>query len=143
MSELENIVFYHIDRAIRSYRHLAQQRFKSEGIEVTVDQWIVMKCLVENPESTQMELAEKVFKDNASVTRILNLLVKQKLIRRSPSKKDRRRTDLTITEAGMNVIEKMAPIIEENRAKALAGLSKEEIDLIRKTMSQIQKNCTE
>lgn len=142
MSELEHIVFYHIDRAIRSYRHLAQQRFKSEGIEITIDQWIVMKCLVENPESTQMELAEKVFKDNASVTRILNLLVKQKLIKRSPSKLDRRRTDLTITQIGLDIIEKMAPIIEENRAKALEGLSPEEIEMIRRTMSRIQKNCS-
>lgn len=143
MSELNQIVFYHIDRAIRSYRHLAQQRFKAEGIEITVDQWIVMKCLVENPDSTQMELAEKVFKDNASVTRILNLLVKQKFIRRTISKTDRRRTDLKVTEAGMEIIDRMAPIIQENRAKALNGISPEEIEMIRRTMSRIQSNCTE
>ena len=71
MEKLENIVFYSMDRAIRSYRQYAQQQLKKNDFAITIDQWLVIKCLIENPDVTQVELSERVFKDNASVTRIL------------------------------------------------------------------------
>lgn len=141
MNDLNNIIFYQMDKAIRSYRQMAQNRFRQLNIDVTIDQWIILKTLSINPDATQMDLAEKVFKDNASVTRMLNLLVENGYISRSISKNDRRRMDLKITKKGHEIMTTMDPIILENRAIALNNLREDDLDIVRTCMSQIAENC--
>lgn len=142
MERLENIVFYSIDKAIRTYRQFAQQQLRLQGYEMTVDQWIVMQCIIENPEVSQTEIAEKVFKDNASVTRIVSLLVKAKYLSRKIMPSNRRRVILKITELGHKTLEGMQEIINNNRAAALDGISAEEIDLLKRITAKITSNCS-
>ncbi len=141
LEKLDSILFYSIDRAIRTYRQYAQAQLKKHGFTITVDQWLIIKCLIENPNITQIEISERVFKDNASVTRIINLLVKAKYISRKSSKEDRRRSSLTITPLGIETIEAVDKIVLENRAHALQGLKMEEIEQSMKVMLAITNNC--
>ena len=141
MEKLENIIFYSIDRAIRTYRQFATQQLKKNGISITIDQWLVIKCLIENPEITQVELSERVFKDNASVTRIIGLLVKARYITRKMSKTDRRRTQLTVTDLGIETIATVDDIVTRNRSHALNGIDPEEIAVTRKVLESVIENC--
>ena len=141
MEKLEKIIFYSMDRAIRTYRQYAQQQLKKNGFSITIDQWLVIKCLIENPSITQVELAEQIFKDTASVTRILSLLVKAKYVNRKVSKVDRRRTELKVTELGLSTIHAVDQLVVVNRSHALKGISEEEIAIARKVMQTITANC--
>lgn len=141
MEKLDNIIFYSIDRAIRTYRQYAQEQIKRHGFTITVDQWLVIKCLIENPDITQVEMSERVFKDNASITRIISLLVKAKYITRKVSKVDRRRTQLTVTELGLTTMEGVDKVVLTNRAHSLAGISKADIEIAKKVMLAITENC--
>lgn len=141
MERLENIVFYSIDKAIRTYRQFAQQRLREHGFDMTIDQWIVMKCIEANPEISQGEIAEKVFKDAASVTRMITLLVKAKYLTRKVMPTNRRRTQLKITLLGSKTLEGMNTVINSNRKTALNGISNEEIADIQRLMEQISGNC--
>lgn len=143
MKELNNIVFYRIDRAMRSYRQMAQRRFKERGIDVTVDQWMVLKSLKEDPSITQMELAQQVFRDNASVTRMINLLVEKSYLTRQAHPKDRRRYSLHVTELAEEVLRDMEPIILTNRAEALKGVTLEDIERVKSIMDNIARNCND
>ncbi len=141
MEKLEKIIFYSMDRAIRTYRQYAQQQLKKNGFSITIDQWLVIKCLIENPSITQVELAEQIFKDTASVTRILSLLVKAKYVNRKVSKVDRRRTELKVTELGLSTIHAVDKLVVVNRSHALKGITEEEIAIARKVMQTITANC--
>ena len=140
--KLNDIIFYSIDRAIRTYRQYAQQQIRNNGFTITIDQWLVIKCLMENPEVTQVELAEKIFKDTASVTRILTLLVKAKLIPRKVSKSDRRRSSLTVTKAGIDTIMAVNKIVLQNREHALKHVESAELSSARNVMEMIANNCS-
>ena len=94
MENLNSVIFYNIEEAIKTYRMYAQNQLKINGLKITIDQWLVLKCLKENPNTTQVELAEKVFKDNASITRIIDLLVKANYLERTINQTDRRKFDL-------------------------------------------------
>ena len=50
-------------------------QFSANGIDLTVDQWLVLKKISDADGLTQIELAEAVFKDRASIKRILDLLL--------------------------------------------------------------------
>ena len=76
MDQVNTVIFYNIEKAIKSYRRLAQKELKKHGLNITVDQWLTLSALNDNPDIAQKDLAEMIFKDNASVTRIILLLVK-------------------------------------------------------------------
>ncbi len=141
MEKLENIIFYSMDRAIRTYRQYAQQQLKKHGFSITIDQWLVIKCLIENPDISQSELSERVFKDNASITRIIGLLVKAKYVSRRVSKTDRRRSRLTVTDLGVSTIDSVDKIVILNRDHALKGIAKTEIEAARNVLHLITQNC--
>ena len=141
MEELDKIIFYSIDKAIRTYRQFAQTQLRKNGFEMTVDQWIVMKCILVNPEITQQEIAEKVFKDTASVTRIITLLVKAKYLTRKTMLTNRRRVVLKVTPFGLETLDRMEKIILQNREVALNEISQEDINLVKKVMDKIAENC--
>lgn len=141
--DLDQILFYAMDKAIRSYRQFAQHRLKEAGFEVTIDQWIILKCLIDDPSMTQSKIAEKVFKDNASVTRMVDLLVKGNLIERSIDPNNRRRHILTVTQKGRKDIEKMEPLILENRSIALKDIPEKHLKCALETMHAITKNLSD
>lgn len=140
MERLEDIIFYTIDKGIRSYRMYAQKRLRENGFTITIDQWLVLKVLTENPEMMQQEIAEKVFKDNASVTRIINLLVKAGYLIRKINKTDRRKSSLEVTSKGVQIIEEIQSLVEENRANALKGINQKELEMVQKVLTQIAEN---
>jgi DNA-binding MarR family transcriptional regulator len=142
MEHLNDIVFYTIDKSIKSYKQFAQKRLKAAGFTITVDQWLVLKAIEENILVTQQQIAEKVFKDVASITRIIELLVKNGYLERSFHSTDRRRFELKLTEKATKVLKDLQPHIEDNRKKALAGVSTEEIATLRKTLDKLIKNVT-
>jgi len=126
---------------MRSYRQFAQSELKKHGFTITIDQWLVMKCLMENPSIPQTEISERVFKDNASVTRIIELLVKAKYISRKANKKDRRRSELSVTQLGVETLNAVNELVLQYRAKALNGVSQEEIDRTMEIMTLVFENC--
>ncbi|GAA4153108.1 MarR family transcriptional regulator [Chryseobacterium ginsenosidimutans] len=141
MEKLDSIIFYNIDKAIRSYRNYAQRQLKANGYTITIDQWLIIKAILENPGITQNEIGDLVFKDNASVTRIIDLLVKSKYIIRNTNLKDRRKTNLGVTESGKEIIHKVQALVEENRKLALKDVSKEELEIMNSALLKISKNC--
>ena len=141
MERLETINFYLLDKAIRTYRMYSQKKLRENGYKITVDQWLIIKVLLEHPGISQQEIAEKVFKDNASVTRIIELLVKSKYLDRKVNPKDRRTSILKVTAAGEEIINKVQNLVLENRKIAQAGITIEELENLNGTLKKIIKNC--
>ena len=141
LSSLEKTVFYSMDRSIKSYRQFAQKQIKNHKINITIDQWLLLKTINDHPDLSQKEMSEKVFKDHASVTRMIELLVKRKYLERSFNADDRRRFDLRLTKEGKGVYQKLIPIIQNNRATALDGLSSSDISTLHTLLNKITENC--
>lgn len=137
MENIENVVFYTIDKALKSYMKYAQRQLKKAGFSITIYQWLVLKYIQELPQISQQELSQRVFKDPASVTRIIDLLVKQGMITRETSENDRRRNSLTVTPAGMKTLKEIWPVILKNRATALKGIEPRELEPLKKTLQTI------
>jgi len=134
-------VLYLIEQAIKAYRKVSQKNINTVVKDITIDQCIILMILNMDENIPQNELAILVFKDNASITRMIELMVKKDYLNRTIHKEDRRKFNLELTEKGKNTLELLAPIIQINRNKALNGLSLEEIDVLDKTLNKIIINC--
>jgi DNA-binding MarR family transcriptional regulator len=82
-----------------------------------------------------------VFKDFASVTRIIQLLESKDYVRRRTHETDGRRSSLRLTRAGAALISDLEPIIRANRRQALQGLTSTEIERMREMLALITANC--
>jgi DNA-binding MarR family transcriptional regulator len=142
LAHLEKTVFYALDKAIKSYRQFAQRNIKNAGVDITIDQWLLLKTINDHPEMTQKDMADAIFKDYASVTRMIELLVRKELLERSFHKADRRRYELRLTILGKRNINKLVPIVHTNRKQALDGFTSGEVDQLRCLLNNITSNCT-
>jgi MarR family transcriptional regulator for hemolysin len=141
MENLQDILFYTLEKSIKVYRQFAQHQLTMQGFNITIDQWLVLKTLNEDPAQTQQQIAETTFKDYASVTRIIELLVKKEYLTRTMHQLDRRRFNLSLTENAYQLLKTMQPVIDNNRSVALNGISKNQTALLQDTLNIIIKNC--
>ena len=135
------MLFYSIEKAIKSYRRFAQRELKKNSIDITVDQWLTLSVLSQNPDIQQKDLADLIFKDNASVTRIISLLIKSGLLKRASHGTDKRRTLITITVKGNVVLKKARKVVSLYRSRALKDIKASQIETARYVMNVIIKNC--
>lgn len=134
-------VLYSIEQAIKEYRKISQKNISKIVSDITVDQCLVLIILNKKADVSQNEVAKLIFKDNASITRIIELMVKKEYLTRKINETDRRKFSLEITEKGRNTIELLSPVINLNRQTALDGLSDTEIELLDKILYKIISNC--
>jgi DNA-binding MarR family transcriptional regulator len=129
-----------LDRTARKVKQYAQHQFKSGEFDVTVDQWLVLKNLSENELLSQTELANLVFKDHPTLTRIIDLLCKKGYVERVPHPQDRRSFQLLLTESGVIKVSELRPKILEIREKAWENLTARDFEEFKRILDTIYKN---
>ncbi|UII33231.1 MarR family transcriptional regulator [Fulvivirga ulvae] len=138
-AELEDVYVFKLVRAAQAFKQYAYDALAKKGIDVTSDQWVVLKKVSEEPGINQRELAKAIYKDPASVTRILDVLVKKELIEKRQGK-DRRIYEIRLSLRGEKLVEKTLGVAVDIRKSGLEGLSSEEIQIFKKALDQIFKN---
>jgi MarR family transcriptional regulator, transcriptional regulator for hemolysin len=143
MQPLNDVVFYHLEKAIKSYRQYAQSQIDDAGFDITIDQWLLLNTIEEDPAIPQQQIAAKLFKDVASITRMIELLVKKEYLERGFHDSDRRRFQLSLTKKGKNIIAHLKPLIERNRSTALKNVNKKETEQLSLLLNKIINNCSQ
>ncbi|REH52428.1 MarR family transcriptional regulator [Tenacibaculum gallaicum] len=131
---------YSIEETIKAYRKLSQHNITQIVPDITVDQALIL-LILENNNKTQTEIADLVFKDYASMTRIVKLMITKNYLTKTTDSKDKRKAKLEITDHGKEIIKKLKPIIQKNRETALNAISDEELEQLYRTLQKITKNC--
>jgi DNA-binding MarR family transcriptional regulator len=129
-----------LDRTARKVKQYAQQQFKNGDFDVTVDQWLVLKHLSENELLSQTELANLVFKDHPTLTRIIDLLCKKGYVERIPHPQDRRSFQLHLTDSGTGKVAELRPKILEIREKAWENLTETDFEEFKRILNTIYQN---
>lgn len=140
MEKLEKVFFYHLEKAIKSYRQFAQSQLRKNSFHITVDQWLLLKTLHDEPSLNQIAIADRVFKDKASITRMIQALEESGYISRAAHASDKRQIQLNITPAGHELIQQITPIVLSYRKAALNGISEQELLIAEKVMKTIALN---
>ncbi len=135
-------IFYQIEKAIKQYRVMAQGNLNKLGYKITINQILLMIQIKKSPEISQVELAELLFKDVASITRMTELLVKENFIERGENKNDRRKKDLKITSKGKKLLDLAIPVITKNREIAQKGMTEKETHTLFNHLNKIIINTS-
>jgi len=137
---LEDVYFLLLERTVRRCRKFSQREFLKRGIDLSTEQWTVIQCVYETPGISQSEIAESTYKDPASVTRMIDLLEKKKLLTRGTEKGDRRAFSISLTDEGSKYAEEIFPLTAEMRKFGLRSVSNDDMRVFHKVLNKIYEN---
>lgn len=129
-----------LERTAKRMKRFFQEELLAIDADITVDQWVVLQQLEKQEGQNQLAIAQAVYKDAPTVTRILDLLAKKKLVERVEDGSDRRRFNIELTKLGRQRIKKVWPHIKAARQKAWAGLDDKVIDKLIESLNQVFEN---
>ena len=105
---------------------------------VTPGQWAILEAAFAENANTLTALARIIPVDAAAISRHLDKLGDKGLIRRRRLRSDRRTVRIELTEAGRDLVPKLAPLVQANFARFLSGATPDEyavfIEIIRKML---------
>lgn len=107
---------------------------------ITTEQWSVLRTLNEFDEISQKELSIRSDKDQATLTKILDLLVKQENVERLANPLDRRSFLVKITPKGAKLVEEVTPYLEEIFIKITNGIDEERLAVFREVLLTMEDN---
>lgn len=101
--------------------------FKSEGINLTAEQFLVMDTLWNQGEMTQQSIAYIIQKDKNSVTQFIDNLEKKRLVQRVVDTSDRRVNNIRLSKAGLAMKDNTKKVAIDALNDIVAGIPEEDL----------------
>ena len=121
---LDDSVGYLINIVAGKLKNELNRRITS--FDITPEQWAVLNRLWEKDGITQKDLAERTFKDQPNIGRILDKLEKKGLIRRCADTEDLRVLIVSLTQEGQKLKKELIPLAAEVLDLVQKDISEEE-----------------
>ena len=129
---------------IRSAHNSMTERFVqnvfNSGLDISMDQWMILGPIWQLESPSQKKLGEICFRDKPSITRIIDSLEKKSLVVRVPDQIDHRIKRVVLTKAGKQLFYDVLPIMEKTREEVRGNIPEEEIQIFKNVLSKIIKN---
>lgn len=115
---------------IRRAQQIAVSIFIDEAgdIDITPMQYSVLAVLRATPGVDQITLAHRAALDRSTIGGLAERLEDKGWIRRVTSEEDRRQKLLWVTDEGLAILDRMAPIVQRTQERILAPLTPREAD---------------
>lgn len=137
---LNSVFLFKLEHANKLFRKYKNRIFKEKGIDITSDQWILLKNIHEQKGINQTELGQRSRKEAAAVTRTLDILVRKGWITRQPNPESRRVYNLYPTTAGEEMVTRILPVALDVREQASIGFSTDEMTQLNALLDRICQN---
>ena len=129
---------------IGQVHRLSTKRFVQKshkfGLDISLDQWLVLGPIWKNEGIAQKDIAEYCGKDKTSITKIINTLEKKNLVVRVPDQLDHRVKRVVLSNKGKELFLNVLPVIEETRDELRSGISDKEIESLITELTKVYRN---
>jgi MarR family transcriptional regulator, transcriptional regulator for hemolysin len=125
----------------RTYLSLKRETSRMlQQFELTPEQFSLIAELDKQDDITQKELADITEREQTTVTKIVDKLVKKGLVNRRHDSHDRRAIRLLITDAGRQLVSEIIPKIDEIETNAYQGFHQEDIKTLHTLIRKLHQN---
>jgi DNA-binding MarR family transcriptional regulator len=140
-SPANEVPFFLLERTIRQIRTAIQAELDEQRISLTSDQWLLLMQVKSGKKVTAKQISERTGKDAASISRMIDLLAKRKLIKRESNSNDRRSSTIELSKSGEAMLDKTKNLSSNIRRRSMKGISNAELQNWRKTSDKFFENC--
>ncbi|SNZ05718.1 DNA-binding transcriptional regulator, MarR family [Terribacillus aidingensis] len=125
----------------RTYLSLKRETSRMlQQFELTPEQFSLVAELDKQDDVTQKELADVTEREQTTVTKIVDKLVKKGLVSRRHDPHDRRAIRLLITDAGRQLVCEIIPKVDEIETNAYQGFHQEDIKTLHTLIRKLHQN---
>ncbi len=107
---------------------------------VTTGQWSALRVLWEEEGLSQVELAQRMMVEKASLTPVLKALAAEGLITRTRNADDRRKVNIFLTASGRRLKSKILPLVGKINSRATRRLSAVEVHQLHTLLAHVMIN---
>lgn len=134
-NDLPSLVGYHLRRAqIAVFNDFVKTM---SGLQITPGQFGVLTLIGANPGLTQSALARAVGIERSTMVAVIDNLESRGLVERRPSPVDRRSYSIVLSDAGVELLAQLKPMVAAHEDRMIADLNEDEKDLLVKLLSRI------
>jgi len=142
MHKLEDSLGFQVNMTANAMKNRFNDFLKSYNL--TSEQYVIMKSIQENPEICPTQLSEITFKDKTTITRMIDTLVKNEMLIRTPKIDDRRAYLISWSSKGAQIMEDILPITENVIQKLSGQFSKHDLEIFLTILETLRKTpCLE
>lgn len=84
-------------------------------------------------------VSDKMIHKMSNTTRLVDKLMEKGLVDRIICPENRRKVEITITEEGLKLLQKIDGILEETEAQLMSDLNKDELEQLQQLLTRIKK----
>ncbi|KIL50986.1 MarR family winged helix-turn-helix transcriptional regulator [Jeotgalibacillus campisalis] len=139
---LNDSLGYKLFHSSRLMNSQLNRNFKKLGHEITHEQWQVLSRLYERDGQTQNELAIQNERDQASISRLIDNMIKRNLVRRVSPERDRRINFIYLSDEAKKIQYDLEKQALETIRQASENLSEKDLEITLRSLDQIRRNLT-
>jgi len=122
---------------------ITQSAFKKNGLDLTKEEWSILKRLNVNDGQRMNDMAFITHRDKVSMMRVVNSMVKKNYIFRRTDEQDKRVNRIFLTAYGKEVIQKVLPIMYELIPEVQDSLSVDEREILITALKKVKARMAE
>ena len=129
-----------LERTTRIAKLSFTKAFKKLDVDITPEQWIVLDKLDAKKEMSQKEIGNESFKNAPTISRIIDNLVRKGFVSRVSGTNDRRKTSISLTSSGKDLVDKCRDEIDALRDLSWKNLSDRDYAEFNRIIDQVFEN---
>jgi DNA-binding MarR family transcriptional regulator len=131
---------YILGLPLRVFLNQVITEFKNRNIELTFEQFVMLRMINSNCDLIQQDMAHHLQKDKSLIVRQMNGLIEKQYVVRQTNLKDKRKKNLILTPKGTEMMNQMTELALDVSSRLLAGVSNSDYSTFRKVLDKIQEN---
>ncbi|MCP3740192.1 MarR family winged helix-turn-helix transcriptional regulator [Rossellomorea sp. BNER] len=137
---LDDSLGYKLFHASRLMCNRLNQNFKGKEYPVTYEQWQILSRLYQKDGQTQNNLSRQNERDQASVSRLVDNLIKRGLVKRKLHPDDRRVNIICLTNESKKIRENLEQLATSTINEAGKGIEKKDLETCLRVLDQVREN---
>jgi DNA-binding MarR family transcriptional regulator len=123
----DDVIGFVVSQAAYQLARTLSRAIHEAGIDITPREFALMNRLHQHGQLNQSELAESTYKDKPAVTRMLDHLIADGLVKKLPCAADRRAFQVSLTDKGERVRETIVPLAVDMLESSCKGIKREDL----------------
>ena len=140
--KLEDSLGYVMGHARRAMVKRLNHDFEKAGHHVTCEQCAILTNLRKKNGQSHKDLSCLTSKDKTSITRLIDVMEKRRLVFRVADKKDARQKLVYLTNKGKALQRQLLDVVEETFIDAQKGITAEDLKICKNVLRQVARNLT-
>lgn len=131
---------YLLGLPFRVFINQVAAEFRNREIELTFEQFVMLRLIHEDESIIQQDIANRLQKDKSLIVRQMNDLFILNLVVSQTNRNDKRKKNLALTPEGIETMNRLSDLVLDVSNKLLTGVDENDYLAFRRVLNKIQEN---